>query len=523
MSNTDRDPDENSDTPRGLYSLPRAFDDIYVRYKLNDGRLVWWPTKVMRITVREDDGEVKADASLLYAAAYNTKECEEAAQFLKGRALFTRDGNTVWRSKMEAADAGEGDSNDEEWIDSARAGRRKRKRQGGGKRRPGKRNKAASTNSSQAPNGSEGHISGACEGEKRTRQTRTQKHTQLPVHWSQPSESPQTEADCTETESPKSTEAQPARVIAHVAKLQNQVNTLEKTVARLQQKIEDDLEEKKDEVVELIVCEKKYMWRTLITDMLDRPLRPSLSSTVTPFNSALQFKLVQAKQQCDYASFQMIVEDILSKYGEEKCNGVLFRPSLNDLRRSPNHISTGHIIFNRGTIMLKWLGIQNEDALRKLIYREQNLKGKSSIRVLGGARWNKEDDTVPLTVLLGASSSDNVSENPCVENELYRAVQFKTPAWDTSNQTFVHPASLVKTDNGELCFFNPETCKGLFKISWKYLDKQSARTYSRRGIQSDGLRMGEVTLAVPCAAFYCEVLCAQLKELVSNRVLDLCL
>ena len=63
----------------------------------------------------------------------------------------------------------------------------------------------------------------------------------------------------------------------------------------------------------------------------------------------------------------------------------------------------------------------------------------------------------------------------------------------------------------------------LFKVTWKSLRDDSARRYTSNGIQSDGLRMGEVQISVPCAVFYGSDMCRSVKDILTSVELEECL
>ena len=509
--------EEHSRAGGRLDELPRAFDDIEVRFTIPSGMKVWWPTKVTRITIRNDDSDIIADATLCYVAAHRMKASEESTYFLPNRAVFTSVGPTSWRSKEEAADAGEGDSGDVDWTVTSRRGRKKRRL---GSRRSRRVRESAAASSPAAPLRETANRPDSDQDRtdcltRTASRSGTHGDTRVPPE-SEPAEQEHGHADMTSNEGGQDM-SWPAQ-----GSLEAKFKELEMKFARLELRVQDKLETKEDNLVSLVVSEKKYMWRFDLMGTISRPVKGNHSTRVTRINSAVQFRPIAIRQLCDFASFQMVATNIGDKYRNGASGTVLFHPALDEIKDENARHNQCSIAFQRGDTLLKWLGVANS-ARRTAMVRRNERNGRSSVRVLGGLQWDTHNDTLPLNVFVaGSCMPDGLNCESGAEYE-HRAVSLESTKWDNSNQSFADVPSMRNRNRGDFVMVNAARCETLFKIVWTTLNDDSARKYTTTGMTTDGLKMGRVEVSVPCTVFYGETLCRQVMNLITASELDECL
>ena len=74
--------------------VPREFDKIQVRFRMDSGEIVWWPTTVLTSRECQVPATVKGTARIEYAAFRSTRRSAEDVQFLADRTVNTSVGET---------------------------------------------------------------------------------------------------------------------------------------------------------------------------------------------------------------------------------------------------------------------------------------------------------------------------------------------------------------------------------------------------------------------------------------------
>ena len=91
-----------------------------------------------------------------------------------------------------------------------------------------------------------------------------------------------------------------------------------------------------------------------------------------------------------YASFSLLVQNLVRAGGDSTPHGVSFVPSLNALTNPERDIRESHVLFDSARAVLQWLGVEAKEDLRKILKRSQKGRdGEEVTRVLGGCNGRR--------------------------------------------------------------------------------------------------------------------------------------
>ena len=449
---------------------PRPYDKIQILFEVDGARRTWWPTTVLKMTEAPPDSGVVDFDSVEFVAMHGHKATTQEVVFYGGKTVRCDDGETSWRSSTDAADAGDGDQDDASWEDQWNAKRRRRSR---------------------------GEFNSHC----RSRENGRTKTT-VPLR------------DYPDVVAPSLT-----RTITDNSDMLHRISILE---GRVEKALACDHKV----VVDLVVTERRVVWKTRVLELLRRQTRPPSGAVSTPFNSLVQWGSLRVGDLMDYEVFKMVVDDVYKTcvvgvdQSGTRVPAVHFLPSLDALKKPAMNIAEAHVIFTTARGFFNWLGVVAEADLCAAVKKCQKNRGGESTRVLGGLKWDISSD--PLQVFVGSSCAQRcvpMGEEDEAEGGMKASVvEFATEFWDDSNSMFAAEPVQTEARTGFVGNLeNARTSDTLFSFSWRWKGVDNGRTYSAHARRADGVRLGEVQVRMPYVNFHGKDTCTKIDRLLPEK------
>ena len=496
--------------------VPRPFDRIQVLYELEKGEQTWWPAVVLDSCEQRTPGRMKGSAVVEYAAMHGMKATTMTLYFFANRCITSDDGDSIWRTSAEAADEGDGDDNERDWEGSAA------RLEGASKRRLSLKRRAPSAVAVNTDVNTDTDSAGSeC----------------IPIEPSVPTRTVL-----------KSTRK--GKVDLVVEGLSSKDMRVRKTGKRGERPWEDDVADVKRQLTALerrvdaraderlealtsrIVNANKNVWKTRFLEKIDK-VNEHEPRSERVFSEALQLGSIRITDMTDFETFQDIVENMGKRTDSYQPRGIHFVPSLLEIT-NPNHdIYEVHVLFDRLSTFLRWLGFTCEaDLTRHLVKNSKGRKGADLTRVMGGTQCKEDATNYPVRVFVGAS---------CVPPHLATAdlsgdgissptVHFPNSIWDEANNVFATQPVWFHENAGRISGLGESLTnssgslkKSVFSVSWVWRRTTGGRGYSSHGRRTGLMRLGDVTINLPYAVFHGSTTCEDVRHLLQKNSVAECI
>ena len=451
--------------------VPRPYDKIFVRYKLNDGKVVWWPADVLTSREASVPGTVRGTGEIGFDALHGDKATVQDVQFLADRTVQTEDGETAWRTSAEAADNGDGDQAEAAWEPvSYGTGATERARARPPEEQP----------TDDRPT-------------KRTRRDAQDITDQDSREATTATTTPRSGARSRErTAAPHTTRGR--RAARHVDPI---IDRLSREVDMLKARVEQSGRREADAVVEEVVDNRRAVWRVKLLRELKKSFKPMKAARARPFNAVLMTGSVQVKELMGFKSFQRLARDvaITSTAGTNASpRGVRFYPSYSGIMEPHSEIKEARVFFDTASALFRWLGVTSSREVSQHVRKKDTLRtGLPIMRLLGGLQWTDGDTSKPLRIFVGSSCVGAVKDGDVVGGTTTRVVQFPTGQWDGSNNAFASVPVEQRCSPGE--FKEGDGNKGTaFYISWTWAKELSGRAFAAHARRTETERLGNATV-----------------------------
>ena len=174
------------------------------------------------------------------------------------------------------------------------------------------------------------------------------------------------------------------------------------------------------------------------------------------------------------------------------------------------------IIFAQEEQLFRWLQLRNVDDRQTLCYRPVNNSQYQAIRLIGGCRWDPDDDEKPMIMFPGCSCHlESSGPNEVFDGStcLFR----KKIAWDEVNSMFVHEMEKKGGHSGFDRFSDvEEDTSTALSITWYFEDDLYRSVWSVDATQSGDTTLGTMEIIIPVVHVYGMRECGELERQMEN-------
>ena len=196
--------------------------------------------------------------------------------------------------------------------------------------------------------------------------------------------------------------------------------------------------------------------------------------------------------------FINILERIQDEFGQR--NEVLYHPSQLYLSRPTYSTGPLHIIFRTFRAMGKWLMLNDEYDLNRLLYKKSNNKEVSAAILLGSSVFDLSREDQGIYIYVG-SSSNSVQPSPIHQEAPSGSTigfRIQSTEWDTVNETFKNKFQKLMCDPALQLLQNTELDNNnYFQIIWSAYPSNSRSQWSADSTHTGSCILGSLVLVLP--------------------------
>lgn len=244
-----------------------------------------------------------------------------------------------------------------------------------------------------------------------------------------------------------------------------------------------------------------------LLEALRRPIRKHKVKDPKPFQSIISDSAIHVSTDCDAELLHHVLQDFSHKYFS----------NLNDVSGAWIHPRSYHVLhqdFSKQPVAMvfatfnnlaSWLGISSQEDIHSMVYRTTSTPHHTFIQLLGTMQLSEGDESKPLNVFIGRSSSKcNITDTDVRFGcDCAACVSIPNMAWDAENMNFVRqwyssldfPAMETLGDTN----FEDFTC---FSVKWSAYDYCIRRTLSAETRYLGGNPLGKLTVFIPVVQFH---------------------
>ena len=251
-------------------------------------------------------------------------------------------------------------------------------------------------------------------------------------------------------------------------------------------------------VIDYYTRTMKYSLRRKLLEYMQRPLQAYRPRIKTPYSSCFQTHTIKISIDCDYKQFINLLQDTRDNFGQ--ANALLYHPSF--LQRYSPTYSTGplQIIFRTFHTMAKWLLINDNQDIRRLICKVSRTRHASAAILLGSTVFEEVQGEQEIEFFLGHSSNTKLNTSLPSNNENSHPTTFRldTSEWDDVNDCFKH--RFRKIMQTPCVTVDSETCtlmNNYFQLFWTALPLTTRSQWSADSTYTGSTLLGTLTLVLP--------------------------
>ena len=492
--------------------LPTRYETIFVHFEMPGNDYIWWETTVNTITL-VNNSNIRAYAEVTYAAGednngnFYTAETS-SVQFLQGRSLrlasntgtIGQGTTTTWRLQ--------GELKTEDLSGTQNQQNRGRNETRG---RPVRNRKPRATSNNN-----------------------TTKRVKLDNSL----------AEITTSTQPPTTDIRPVQTIQHSTEVRTQdeaqsigvlhdlYGRLQREVTAIQGKLSTLEGSNKQDKYDRDSLEKRLFIKHELRRLTKRTQLDLKGERGYRFSSTFRRCPLEFSINCSLQDFSFLAEDLNSTY----MTGVRYLPSFTSIKSQIQPLSPKHLVFEKYTTLLDWIGICSREEQNYFLYQSIRRRKNHTLQVMAGAHWDVDNPMRPLNIFVGKSCSrfmdavirEDTFEADALSDKIEIDTTFSSPPqstsistprteWDDDNGAFVHQfgASMGATNfdhvsDSTLLDFDA------FTVTWRPLP--GLRSEDISNLRSERIVVGTLVVFIPSVVFVGESECSTVLELLRDQI-----